>query len=223
MSAIEIVDLPRERFITHGGDRVTTAELLALILGTGMRGRSATAVAQHLLYRIGGIAKLALATPRELVTIPGIGAARAARVAAAFHLSRRAMEASLAEAGAIHDPVELHDMLRIRMSGLAQEVFLVIALDARNAVFDQIEVARGCLTGVEVHPREVFRPLIRQSAATAVVAHNHPSGDPTPSHEDVALTYRLHEAGQLIGIPIIDHIIVGAHSCTSLYGYLGIS
>lgn len=114
-------------------------------------------------------------------------------------------------------------MLRIRMSGLAQEVFLVIALDARNAVFDQIEVARGCLTGVEVHPREVFRPLIRQSAATAVVAHNHPSGDPTPSHEDVALTYRLHEAGQLIGIPILDHIIVGAHSCTSLYGYLGIS
>lgn len=219
---MEILDLPRERFITHGGDRMTTAELLALILGTGTRGRSATAVAQQLLYSVGGIAKLARAEPRELVAIPGIGAARAARVAAAFHLSRRAMEASLAEARVLQSPADLFDRLRIRMSGLDQEIFLVIALDARNVVFDEIEVARGCLTSVEVHPREVFRPLIRQSAATAVVAHNHPSGDPTPSPDDVALTYRLREAGLLIGIPIIDHIIVGARHCTSLYGYLGI-
>jgi DNA repair protein RadC len=223
MHALDILDLPRERFIAHGGDRVTTAELLALILGTGTRGRSAIAVAQQLIYAVGGIAQLARATPRELVGIPGIGAARAARVAAAFHLSRRAMEAGCADTSAIHGPADLHERLRIRMSGMPQEVFLVVALDARNVVFDYIEVARGCLTSVEVHPREVFRPLIRQAAATAVVAHNHPSGDPTPSQEDIALTYRLHEVGMLIGIPILDHIIVGARSCTSIYGHLGLA
>lgn len=222
MNAVEMSDMPRERFIAYGGERVTTAELLALILGTGTRGRSATTVAQQLIYSVGGITKLSRATPRELVAIPGIGAARAARVAAAFHLGRRAMEASFAESSAIQSPSDLYERLRIRMSGLAQEIFLVMALDARNVVFTEIEVARGCLTSVDVHPREVFRPLIRQSAATAVVAHNHPSGDPAPSHEDVALTYRLHEAGLLIGIPILDHIIVGAHHCTSVYSYIGL-
>lgn len=222
MNAVEISDMPRERFIAYGGERVTTAELLALILGTGTRGRSATTVAQQLIYSVGGITKLSRATPRELVAIPGIGAARAARVAAAFHLGRRAMEASFAESSAIQSPSDLYERLRIRMSGLAQEIFLVMALDARNVVFTEIEVARGCLTSVDVHPREVFRPLIRQSAATAVVAHNHPSGDPAPSHEDIALTYRLHEAGLLIGIPILDHIIVGAHHCTSVYSYIGL-
>ena len=222
MNAVEMPDMPRERFIAYGGERVTTAELLALILGTGTRGRSATRVAQQLINSVGGITKLSRATPRELVAIPGIGAARAARVGAAFHLGRRAMEASFAESSAIQSPSDLYERLRIRMSGLAQEIFLVIALDARNVVFTEIEVARGCLTSVDVHPREVFRPLIRQSAAMAVVAHNHPSGDPAPSHEDIALTYRLHEVGLLIGIPILDHIIVGSRRCTSVYSYIGL-
>lgn len=222
MHIAEIPDMPRERLLTYGGDRVSTAELLALIIGTGTRGRSATALAEHIISSVGGISQLARAAPRELVDIPGIGAARATRIAAAFHLGRRAMEANLLESGVIRSAADLHERLRIRMIGLTQEVFLVIALDARNAVLGELEVARGCLTSVEVHPREVFRPLIRRAAAAAVVAHNHPSGDPRPSAADMVLTQRLCSAGDIIGIPILDHIVVGAATCVSVFEALGL-
>jgi DNA repair protein RadC len=222
MTIFKIADRPRERLLAYGGERVSTAELLALILGTGIPGRSATALAQHILQSIGGIAALARAAPRELANIPGIGLARAARIAAAFHLGRRALEATLAEADHIEDPIELYDRLRLRLSGLTQEVFVVVALGPRGLILEEIEVARGCLTGVDVHPREVFRPLIRLAAAAAVVAHNHPSGDLRPSPEDIAVTYRLHEAGQVLGIPILDHIVIGAAGYTSMYRELGL-
>lgn len=222
MSIFKIPDRPRERLLAYGGERVSTAELLALILGTGIPGRNATALAQHIVYSVGGIIPLARAAPRELVNIPGIGLARAARISAAFHLGRRALEATLAEPERMKDPIELYERLRLRMSGLTQEVFVVVALGARGAILEEIEVARGCLTGVEVHPREVFRPLIRLAAAGAVVAHNHPSGDARPSREDIALTYRLREAGEVIGIPILDHIVIGVAGYTSMYLELGL-
>lgn len=222
MSIFKIPDRPRERLLAYGGERVSTAELLALILGTGIPGRNATALAQHIVYSVGGIVPLAQAAPRELVNIPGIGLARAARISAAFHLGRRALEATLAEPERMKDPIELYDRLRLRMSGLTQEVFVVVALGTRGAILEEIEVARGSLTGVEVHPREVFRPLIRLAAAGAVVAHNHPSGDARPSCEDIALTYRLREAGEVIGIPILDHIVIGVAGYTSMYLELGL-
>jgi DNA repair protein RadC len=222
MSIFKIPDRPRERLLACGGERVSTAELLALILGTGIPGRSATALAQHIIYSVGGIIPLARAAPRELVNIPGIGLARAARISAAFHLGRRALEATLAEADHVEDPVELYERLRLRMSGLTQEVFVVVALGARGVILEEIEVARGSLTGVEVHPREVFRPLIRLAAAAAVVAHNHPSGDARPSCEDIALTYRLRDAGEVIGIPILDHIVIGAAGYTAMHLELGL-
>src|SRR5690606_18414603 len=149
----------------------------------------------HIIFSIGGLVPLSQAAPRELLSIPGIGLARAARISAAFHLGRRAVAATMTDADRIRDPVELYVRLRLRMSGLGQEVFVVVALDSRGTILEEVEVARGCLTSVEVHPREVFRPLIRLSAAGAVVAHNHPSGDARPSREDIALTYRLREAG----------------------------
>jgi DNA repair protein RadC len=222
MTIFKIADRPRERLLAYGGERVSTAELLALILGTGIPGRSATALAQHIIQSIGGVAALARAAPRELVNIPGIGQARAARIAAAFHLARRALEAALAEEDHIEDPIELYDRLRLRLSGLPQEVFVVVALGPRGVILEEIEVARGSLTSVDVHPREVFRPLIRLCAAAGVVAHNHPSGDLRPSPEDVAVTYRLHEAGEVLGIPILDHIVIGAAGYTSIYRELGL-
>lgn len=218
----QIPDLPRERLMAYGGEGVSTAELLAVILGTGTRGRSATTLAQHIIHTVGGVVQLARATPRELVDVPGIGLARAARIAAAFHLGRRAMEATLPAVDFVRNPEALYERLRLRLSGLAQEIFLVVALDSRNAVLDEIEVARGCLTNVEVHPREVFRPLIRRAAAAAVVAHNHPSGDLRASDEDVGLTHRLHAAGQIVGIPLLDHVVISGTGYLSLFEVLGL-
>ena len=214
-------DRPRERLLNHGGDRVTNEELIALILGSGIAGRSAVVLAGQLLSSSGGILTLARAAPHELIATPGVGPARAARLVAAFHLGRRVLEAEVPESSAMSSAEDIYVRLRGRMSGLVQELFVVVALDIRNVVIDVIEVARGCLTGVEVHPREVFRPLIRQAAAAAVVAHNHPSGDPTPSPEDILLTERLREVGELVGVPILDHVIIGDRSYRSVVDYLG--
>ncbi|ACY12788.1 RadC family protein [Haliangium ochraceum] len=221
LNLYDIADLPRERFLAYGGERVSNAELLALILGTGTRGRNVLELAEHLLHALGGLPQLARAAPSELLEVPGIGAARASRVAATFHLGRRALEASAAAPVVVRNPRDLYERLRLRLRGLSQEVFLVIALDPRNVIIEEIEVARGCLTGVDVHPREVFRPLIRRGAAAAVVAHNHPSGDPAPSAEDIALTRRLCEAGDLLGIPLLDHLVLGACNCASVFELLG--
>ena len=213
-------DRPRERFLAAGAPGVSTDELVALILGTGARGRSAVQVARELLAEVGGVVGLSRAAPRELQAVAGIGAARAARLAAAFHLGRRASEAR--ERGTpVTSAHDVYRRLRDRLAGLSQEVFLVLALDCRNGVLDEIEVARGSLTAVAVHPREVFRPLIRQAAAAAVVVHNHPSGDPTPSVEDVMLTRRLRSIGELIGIPLVDHVVIGDTSYASIAELLG--
>lgn len=208
-------DRPRERMLEHGVDRVATDELIALVLGAGTRGRPALAVARDLLAGAGGLTGLSRAPARELVGVAGIGAARASRLAAAFDLGRRALEVSAPEPP-LRSPEQVYLRLRPRLIGLAQELFIVLALDVRHTVLAEIEVARGCLTGVDVHPREVFRPLIRASAAAAVVAHNHPSGDPGPSEDDLLLTRRLKEVGDIVGIPVLDHVVIGSSGYVSI-------
>jgi DNA repair protein RadC len=209
-------DGPRERLMAHGGERIGDAELLGVILGTGVRGRSAVAIAEEMLRAAGGLAALSRASPRELVRVAGIGEARALRVAAAFHVGRRAVDTQRAASPKIISAADVWMRLRGRVAGLTQEVFLVLGVDAKQVVLEEVEVARGTLTGVDVHPRDVFRPLIRMSAAAGVLAHNHPSGDPRPSLEDVALTRRMQEIGAMVGIPIVDHIVVAANGYTSI-------
>lgn len=212
---------PRERLVRLGGPSLLTEELLALILGTGTARRSAVEVAREVLASTGGLVPLSRASSMELAGLPGLGEARAARVVAAFELGRR----SLAEprgGTVIHGPMDIYDYLRPRMRGSMQEVFWVLALDVRNVITSELEIARGTLTGVDVHPREVFRPLIRQAAAAAIVAHNHPSGDPTPSEHDLALTRRLRRAGDLLGIPVLDHVVIGADGFASITELVGI-
>ena len=204
----------------HGGEPLSTEELIALVLGTGRRGHSAVEVARALLGHAGGLNNLSRASPRELEAVPGVGLARASRLVAAFHLGRRAL-AKPGEAPVMLQAADVFRYLRPRLGGMVQEVFCVLALDARNNLIAEIEVARGTLTAVEVHPREVFRPLVRQAAAAAVVAHNHPSGDPRPSEEDLELTARLRRAGDLLGIPILDHVVIGAEGYVSLAEMLG--
>lgn len=211
---------PRERLLQYGGAPLSTEELIALVLGTGARGMSAVEVARSLLHQTGGLVDLARANPRELARVHGIGTARATRLVAAFHLGRRALAVAVSRV-VVREPADVFHHLHPRLQGMMQEVFMVLALDARNAIMDEIEVARGSLTGVEVHPREVFRPLIRQAAAAAVVVHNHPSGDSRPSSDDIALTRRLRVTGEIVGIPILDHIVIGGADFTSVAELLG--
>jgi len=198
------------------GDR----ELLALVLGSSLRNRTADALAEMLIDEAGGLAILSRSTPRELAKLAGIGEARAIRLAAAFELARRAVVATQTRT-LVGRPEDVYHCVAPMLAGLAQEVFLVIGVDIRNGLLDIVECARGSVIGVEIHPREVFRPLVRMAAAGAVLVHNHPSGDPTPSAEDVELTRRLREAGALLGIPVIDHVVVGDGAFRSIAEWIG--
>lgn len=207
---------PRERLIVHGGERAPTDELLAVLLGTGTAGQSALDVARALLTSTGGLPPMSRASPWELCGVLGVGVAQAARIVAAFSLGRRVLEEADEPGAPVTGPQDVFARLRPRFAGLEQELFLALPLDTRGAVLDEIEIARGSLAEVMVHPRELFRPLIRRGAFAAVVAHNHPSGDPSPSPEDLELTLRLRHVGEVVGIPIVDHIIVSQRGFVSI-------
>jgi DNA repair protein RadC len=216
----DVDDRPRERLLRCGTPSLGDAELLALLLGTGVRDRPALAVAGDLVQAVGGVAALSRASPHELAQVMGVGAARAARIAAAFELGRRAVEV-VHHRQLLGRAEDVYRCVAPRLAGLSQEVFIAIGVDVRNGVLDVVEVARGSVAHVEVHPREVFRPLVRMAAAGGVLVHNHPSGDPTPSREDGELTYRMREVGRVLGIPIIDHVVVGDRSFRSLAEWMG--
>lgn len=213
-------DRPRERLWQRGVQMIGDEELLSLIVGTGVRARSALTIASDLVTTTGGVVALSRASPRELALINGVGTARATRVAAAFELGRRAIE-SEQRREMLARPEDVFRICAPRVAGLQQEVFISIGVDIRNGLLDVVEVARGTVHTVEVHPREVFRPLIRMAAAGAVVVHNHPSGDPTPSREDIDLTRRLRAAGDVIGIPVIDHVVIADGGFRSIAEWMG--
>jgi len=207
---------PREELITYGAHRVSTLRLLSIVLGSGSKRLPVEKLATSLLAETGGIVALSHAGVAELCAHDGIGEALATRLVASFQLGQRVLEASLPAAAVVRGPDDIYNRLRTRLAGLDQEVFVVLALDVRGRILDEIEVARGSLASVEVHPREVFRPLIRRSAYACVVAHNHPSGDPTPSSDDILLTTRLQEVGRIVGIELLDHVIVAQGGYTSM-------
>lgn len=201
----------------RGPQSLTDDELLAVVLGPNAR-KPANVAAHELVRNVGNVAEISRATPRELS--PLVGTSRAARVACAFELGRRAVQLTFYRES-VGRPEDIYRLAAPRMVGLAQEIFLVVGVDIRNGLLDVIEIARGTAIGVEVHPREVFRPLIRMNAAGGVLVHNHPSGDPTPSAEDLHLTRRMREIGHLLGIPIIDHVVVAQHGYRSIAEHLG--
>jgi DNA repair protein RadC len=213
-------DRPRERLWRCGAQSLGDAELLAILLGTGVRDRPALAVASDLVHSVGGVAAMSRASPHELAQVQGVGAARAARIAAAFELGRRAVDV-VHHRKLLGRADDVYRAVASRLSGLSQEVFFAIGVDIRNGLLDIVEVARGTVAHVEVHPREVFRPLIRMSAAGGVLVHNHPTGDPTPSYEDIELTRRMREIGRMLGIPIIDHVVIGDRSFRSIAEWMG--
>lgn len=204
-------DRPRERMKRKGSAALQDAELLALLLGAGRPGENALDLARRLLIGVGGLGGLARAGSGGLARMDGVGEAKACRVAAALELGVRAVERAGAGPGGSRFACsrDIYDAYRARLEPLTQEVFLVVGLSNRNEPICERVVAVGGLCDCPVGPREVFRPMIVEAAARFAALHNHPSGDPTPSPDDVATTRRLAEVGLLMGIPLVDHLVVG--------------
>ncbi|MBM3220663.1 MAG: DNA repair protein RadC [Candidatus Rokubacteria bacterium] len=207
---------PRERLYWSGADALADAELLALQLGTGTRGRSAVDVAREVLATYGSLTDLAAREAEELARLPGIGRAKAARLAATFELCRRLRARVPAARVTLSGPAEVYAAYGPLMEDLTREVFRIALLDAQNGLLRDRVISEGTLSASLVHPREVFKPAILESAASVILLHNHPSGDPTPSREDVRLTRQLVECARLLDLRIHDHVIVGRGTYVSL-------
>lgn len=201
---------PRERMYAAGPQAMATRELIALLIGSGIQTRSAVEVAGALLQSAGGsLRRLAGLPLTEIQKIPGIGPAVAARIAAALELGRRMARETAAERPRIQGPADVYELCAPTLRDLRQEEFRVLLLNTQHAVLREIVVTRGTLDASVVHPREVFRAAITESAAAVILIHNHPSGDPAPSREDRDVTEQLVAVGRLVGIPVLDHVVVG--------------
>ena len=200
---------PRERLLRHGAESLSDAQLLAILLRTGSTQQTALDLGRGLLKRFGGLQGLEAASVAELCRTPGLGPAKAAQIKAALALGRRVLQAVPGRGPLFTASAQVYKYLFPRFHGLKREVFLCLLLDAKNRLMREVRISEGSLTASLVHPREAFLPAIRESAASVIFAHNHPSGDPQPSAEDIALTRRLAQAGELVGIPVLDHVVVG--------------
>ncbi|HYC23485.1 MAG TPA: DNA repair protein RadC [Candidatus Bathyarchaeia archaeon] len=200
---------PRERLSRGGVEALGEIELIALVLQSGSRGASAVELARALRLRYPTLAELAAASAPELARVAGIGPCRAASICAALELGRRAEHDELSSGQPIGGSQAVFHHFHARLGGLKQERFYVVMLDGKGRLLREVRVSEGSLTASIVHPREVFRAAIREAAAAVLLVHNHPSGDPTPSPEDLSLTSRLRAAGDLVGVKVVDHVIVG--------------
>lgn len=200
---------PRERMRAVGTERLSDAELLAILLGTGSAREPVSVLASRVLHELGGIAGLRRIGAGALEALSGVGPSKAARIVAAIELGRRVASRPLSRGARIGSSRDVDAALRPRLADADAERFVAIALDAKNRPIGEVEVARGGLTACPVSPGDVFRALIKEAAAGVVFVHNHPSGEPSPSAEDVELTERLRAAGELLGVKVLDHVIIG--------------
>ena len=207
---------PRERLYWNGPEALADAELLALQLGSGTRGKSAIDVAREMLAAYGSLADVAGREVAELAKLSGVGPAQAARLVAAFELTRRLRARIPGARVVLSGPAEVYAAYGPLMEDLKREVFRVALLDAQNGLLLDRVISQGTLSASLVHPREVFKPAILESAASVILLHNHPSGDPTPSREDVRLTRQLVECARLLDLRIHDHLVIGRGRFVSL-------
>lgn len=207
---------PRERLYFNGPTALADAELLAIQLGSGRRGKDAVEVAREVLAAYGSLADVAGRDATELARLPGIGRAKAARLAAAFELTRRLRARTPGSRVALGSPAEVYAAFGPLMEDLKREVFRVALLDAQNGLLRDVVISEGTLSASLVHPREVFKPAIVESAASVILLHNHPSGDPTPSREDIRLTRQLVECARLLDLRLHDHVVIGRGRFVSL-------
>ena len=213
---------PRERLLREGAAAMTEAQLIAVILRTGAGGRSALDLAMELLDRFGALRNLEQASLAELSAIRGIGKAKAAQLRAAAELGRRMFRETAPKGPAFTAGRDVHAFVFPKVQGLMKEVFYCLMLDVKNRLIREVRISEGTLSASLVHPREAFRDAIRESAASVIFVHNHPSGDHTPSREDILITEKLAAAGDTVGIRVLDHIIVADSGYTSMLekGYL---
>lgn len=207
---------PRERLAKLGPQSLTTAELLAILLRVGMVGETAVQVGQRLLQTFGGLSGIHRASLDELRDQKGIKLAKAAQIKAAIELGRRLVLEAPEERPAIHNPADAAELVQYEMSALEQEELRVLLLDTRNRVQHVETIYRGSVNSSQVRVAEIFKAAIRRNASNLIVIHNHPSGDPTPSPDDVAITRAILQAGELLDVKLIDHIIVGSGRFISL-------
>ena len=210
---------PRERLAARGPDALTHAELIAILLRTGLKGSNVVQVGQNLLQKFGSLNALALASVDELRKIPGIGRDKAATLVAAFALARRMEQERREESPVLDNPETVARFIRESNRLKNVESFQVLLLNTRKKLIRVEEIADGTLDTLLVHPREVFRAAITANAAGIVLVHNHPSGDPTPSDADIKVTRDLIRAGQLLKIEVVDHLIMGRASAQRVRDY----
>lgn len=209
-------DRPRERLATAGPQALSNAELIAILLRVGIEGQNAVQVAQRLMVELGDLTGLHRASYSDLCGVRGIGPAKAAQLQAALELGRRVAIAGVGSAPVIQSPADAAALLQFEMSGFDQEHLRVLLLDTRNRFVKTVEVYHGSLNASLIRVGEVFREAVKANAAAIIVAHNHPSGDPSPSPEDVAVTRAIVEAGKLLDIDVLDHLVIGRSRFVSM-------
>ena len=202
-------DRPRERLVANGAEKLSNAELVAILLRTGLKGMSAIHVAEQLLRQFGSLENLARAPLEELCKVKGIGRDKAVTLKAAFTLARKMAEELRHESPVLDTPERIADLLREEHRHSSAETFQVVLLNTRRRLIKVETLSQGTLDTILVHPRDVFRSAITANAAAIVIVHNHPSGDPTPSEADIKVTRDLIRAGQLLKIDLLDHVILG--------------
>lgn len=206
---------PRERLLAKGPGALSDAELLAILLGTGVRGASAVDLARELIERFGSIGSLLATDARRLAATRGLGSAKLAQLQAVLELARRALKEDLARADALSSPRAVRDFLQLALSGRDREVFVALLLDAQHRVIAVEELFSGTLTQTSVYPREVVKEALRHNAAAVIFAHNHPSGVAEPSNADELLTRSLKTALALVDIQVLDHFVIAGSNATS--------
>jgi DNA repair protein RadC len=209
-----VAERPRERLLAEGAGTLSDAELLAVLLRTGVRGKSAVELARELLARFGGVGSL-LGAGKALLEIKGLGEAKSAQLSAAIELARRSLGERLREGSALTSPGAVRDYLRLALGGRQHEVFVCLWLDAQHRVISFQESFRGTLTQTSVYPREIVKAALAANAAAVIFAHNHPSGVAQPSQADELLTRNLKEALGLVDVKVLDHFIVAGSQALS--------
>jgi DNA repair protein RadC len=207
---------PRERLAKLGAEAISNAELVAILMRSGVEGMNVLRLAQSILIELGGLPGLHRTPYEELCQVHGVGPAKAAQIKAAVELGRRLSIANLEEKPIIHSPDDAAAAVQYEMGALEKEHLRTILLDTRNHILKISEIYKGSLNTSVIRVGEVFRDAVRLNAAALIVAHNHPSGDPTPSPEDVAVTRAIIEAGELLGIEVLDHLVIGKNTYVSL-------